>query len=353
MSVFMAGNVCREARIVEVSRTQREASLISIVGDRSRLLWKYQRRSGVWFWLTLFSVDPFHCAHCQSVNANQSSHWKSKLATISLVSEECTNLRMFHLYLFFQYHRNQRNRGPLWWRLAAALLSLLFDRGFIAGGGGAGRRWGGSSFISLRNWTPNGTVKFNTGLFLRGKRKETKCHRGTETTNFYTRSCVFFLSKKMPWCSEIPPQDNVHILVYVWCSSFVQSIFLSFLHFNMYSSLMTSTDPGNALFSVFCQNEYWAILTGKMRWLGNERKCGVRFSFLKFSQVTWQVDLLISKEATSQNKAFCTSPQWNIYLFMFSLFCLSIFVFLLLHFLRYGIKFEHDPSASFKILGTK
>ncbi|TNN87204.1 Bcl-2-modifying factor [Liparis tanakae] len=38
------------------------------------------------------------------------------------------------------YHRNQRNQGRMWWRLAAALLSLLFDRGFIAGGGGAGRR---------------------------------------------------------------------------------------------------------------------------------------------------------------------------------------------------------------------
>ncbi|KAG7226178.1 hypothetical protein INR49_014273 [Caranx melampygus] len=38
------------------------------------------------------------------------------------------------------YHQNQRNQGPLWWRLAAALLSLLFDRGLIAGGGGAGRR---------------------------------------------------------------------------------------------------------------------------------------------------------------------------------------------------------------------
>ncbi|KAM3871504.1 BCL2 modifying factor 1 [Diretmus argenteus] len=42
-----------------------------------------------------------------------------------------------HLQL---YHRNQRNQGPLWWRLASALLSLLFDRGAIAGGGGAGRR---------------------------------------------------------------------------------------------------------------------------------------------------------------------------------------------------------------------
>ncbi|XP_035466278.1 BCL2 modifying factor 1 [Scophthalmus maximus] len=46
----------------------------------------------------------------------------------------------FHREHLQLYHRNQRNQGPLWWRLAAALLSLLFDRGFLAGGGGAGRR---------------------------------------------------------------------------------------------------------------------------------------------------------------------------------------------------------------------
>ncbi|XP_070835768.1 BCL2 modifying factor 1 isoform X2 [Chaetodon auriga] len=46
----------------------------------------------------------------------------------------------FHREHLQLYHRNQRNQGPLWWRLSAALLSLLFDRGFIAGGGGAGRR---------------------------------------------------------------------------------------------------------------------------------------------------------------------------------------------------------------------
>ncbi|XP_034015274.1 bcl-2-modifying factor-like [Thalassophryne amazonica] len=39
-----------------------------------------------------------------------------------------------------RYHQNQRNRGPLWWRLAVALLGILLDRGFIAGGGAAGRR---------------------------------------------------------------------------------------------------------------------------------------------------------------------------------------------------------------------
>uniref|UniRef100_A0A3Q3VLX6 Bcl2 modifying factor n=1 Tax=Mola mola TaxID=94237 RepID=A0A3Q3VLX6_MOLML len=46
----------------------------------------------------------------------------------------------FHREHMQLYHRNQRNQGPLWWRLGSALLSLLFDRGFFAGGGGAGRR---------------------------------------------------------------------------------------------------------------------------------------------------------------------------------------------------------------------
>ncbi|XP_037343398.2 BCL2 modifying factor 1 [Pungitius pungitius] len=46
----------------------------------------------------------------------------------------------FHRQHLQLYHRNQRNRGRGWWRLAVALLSSLFDRGFVAGGGGAGRR---------------------------------------------------------------------------------------------------------------------------------------------------------------------------------------------------------------------
>lgn len=46
----------------------------------------------------------------------------------------------FHREHLQLYHRNQRNQGPLWWRLATTLLSLLFDRGLVVGGGGAGRR---------------------------------------------------------------------------------------------------------------------------------------------------------------------------------------------------------------------
>lgn len=229
---------------------------------------------------------------------------------------------MFRLYLLFQYHRNQRNRGPLWWRLAAALLSLLFDRGFIAGGGGAGRRWGGSSFISLWGTGLLMALSNLTRVCFSGeKERRLKVTAGRRQPTFIQGRVFFFFPRR---CHDAP-RFLYRTMFIFWYTCGVVVLYspfflFNFLHFNMYPSLMTSTDPGNALFSVFCQNEYWAILTGKMRWLGNERKCGVRFSFLKFSQVTWQVDLLISKEATSQNKAFCTSPQWNICLFLFSLF---------------------------------
>ncbi|XP_056152161.1 BCL2 modifying factor 1 [Lampris incognitus] len=46
----------------------------------------------------------------------------------------------FHQEQIQLYHQNQRNQGPLWWRFASALLSLLFDRGAIIRGGGARRR---------------------------------------------------------------------------------------------------------------------------------------------------------------------------------------------------------------------
>ncbi|XP_021440426.2 bcl-2-modifying factor [Oncorhynchus mykiss] len=42
-----------------------------------------------------------------------------------------------HLQL---YHRNQRNMRPLWWRLASALLNLLFEQEAIDGRGRAGWR---------------------------------------------------------------------------------------------------------------------------------------------------------------------------------------------------------------------
>ncbi|XP_061599742.1 bcl-2-modifying factor-like isoform X2 [Cololabis saira] len=46
----------------------------------------------------------------------------------------------FHREHLQLYHQNQRDRGPLWWRLATTLLNLLFDRRFNAGGGAAGWR---------------------------------------------------------------------------------------------------------------------------------------------------------------------------------------------------------------------
>nr|XP_061798365.1 bcl-2-modifying factor-like [Nerophis lumbriciformis] len=46
----------------------------------------------------------------------------------------------FHREQLQLYHRNQRIRGPLWWRLATAVLDLLSDMGFLAGRGGARRR---------------------------------------------------------------------------------------------------------------------------------------------------------------------------------------------------------------------
>ncbi|XP_061700328.1 bcl-2-modifying factor-like [Syngnathoides biaculeatus] len=45
----------------------------------------------------------------------------------------------FHREHLELYHRNQRNRGLLWWRLATAMFGLIFDRGFLAGRGGARR----------------------------------------------------------------------------------------------------------------------------------------------------------------------------------------------------------------------
>lgn len=100
----------------------------------------------------------------------------------------------FHREHLQLYHRNQRNQGPLWWRLGAALLSLVFDRGFIAGGrGGAGQRWipfssslwGTGLLMALSNLT-------RVGFFGERERKQSRSRRGTETTNFSTKAEFFF-----------------------------------------------------------------------------------------------------------------------------------------------------------------
>lgn len=57
-----------------------------------------------------------------------------------------------------------------------------------------------------------------------------------------------------------------------------------------------------------------------------------------------QNDLFFSKEATSQNKAFCTTPQWNSFFFLFCFLFLFSSPF---RFIWYGDKLEHDPFGIF------
>lgn len=236
----------------------------------------------------------------------------------------------FHREHLQLYHRNQRNQGPLLWRLATALLSLLFDRGFIAGGGGAGRRWEGlpltSVFIiSMRNWTPNGTVKSITGLLWGGERKERQRVTAGRRQPTFIQGRVFFFPRR---CHDAPRflHRTMFIFFHVWCSSFVQYIVLVkvfALHnvsiFNdlhrPWECLIQCVLPEWVLRNFYRQDEM--VRKWKEMW------CEVFFS--EVSRVTSQVDLLISKEATTQNKAFCTSPQWNIYLFF--LFCCFPFLF--------------------------
>ncbi|XP_061897996.1 bcl-2-modifying factor-like isoform X2 [Entelurus aequoreus] len=70
----------------------------------------------------------------------------------------------FHREQLQLYHRNQRNqRGLLWWRLATALLGLIFDGGFFAGRGEARR----SGRVGMRKVTAGRRPPtFIQGLFL-------------------------------------------------------------------------------------------------------------------------------------------------------------------------------------------
>lgn len=99
----------------------------------------------------LFSVDPLYRPHCMT------TYITAQLKTLNFTLKTTFGgvllpvVVIFFLCLLFQYHQNQRNQGPLWWRLGAVLLSLLFDRGFNAGGDGVGQRWEGrkpSPYIS-------------------------------------------------------------------------------------------------------------------------------------------------------------------------------------------------------------
>lgn len=108
----------------------------------------------------------------------------------------------------------------------------------------------------------------------------------------------FCLSEAMPWCSGITSQNNVNILVYMLCSSFVQ-YWMIFLHFNMYPP-QTLGMP--YYWDVFCQKEYWAKIKKKV--FGCE---GFR--------VTSQVDFLIFPKTL--NNAFCTSTTHLFIVFFF------------------------------------
>lgn len=77
----------------------------------------------------------------------------------------------------------------------------------------------------LRNGTLEGTVESNTGFWGRKTKWRQKVTAGGDNQVLYKVVC-FSVSKKMPWRSTLPLQDNVRILAYVWCGSFVQYIVL-------------------------------------------------------------------------------------------------------------------------------
>lgn len=187
--------------------------------------------------------------------------------------------------------------------------------------------------------------------FFGGERKgDIKSPRDGDNQLLYKVVFFFFFPRR---CHDAP-RSLYRTMFIFWYTCGVVVLYstlflLNFLHFNMYPSLMTSTDPENALFNVFCQKEYWAILTGKMRWLGNERKRAVRFSYLKFPR-RWFTNF--QRGNFSEQSILHLTSMEHLSLLISFIF-LPIFIFFLLHFLRYGVKFEHDPSVSFKRLATK
>lgn len=217
--------------------TQRDASLLCVVVDRRRLFWKYRHCSGVWFCLALYSADRFLSALTVSVHLSRTQiklTTNPNSPTVYSFRRAVFNLCTFCPYLLFQYQRNQRNQGPLWWRLGAALLSLLFDRGFVAGGGGAGRRWGegggvssSTFFASLWNGTLKGTVKSNTGFWERKTKRDKKSPRA-ETTKFYTRSCVSLFQRR---CHDAP-QFLYRTMFLFWYTCGVVVLYSTLFSFN-------------------------------------------------------------------------------------------------------------------------
>lgn len=101
--------------------------------------------------------------------------------------------------------------------------------------------------------------------------------------------------------------------------------------------------------------EQFLLRRGKMKWLGNERKCGVRFFFLwsfPGDQTRWFTNFQRGNFSEQSILHLTSMEHLSFFIFLFLLFCFLYFAFFLLHFLWYGITFEHDPSVSFKSLGT-
>lgn len=90
------------------------------------------------------------------------------------------------------------------------------------------------------NWdSPTALSNLNTGLFAVGSggtvdawKGFSKGHRGTETSDFYTKG-FFFFSTRCHDAQRFPLRDNVHILLSVWCSSFVHDISFFFALHNV------------------------------------------------------------------------------------------------------------------------
>lgn len=96
----------------------------------------------------------------------------------------------------------------------------------------------------------------NTGLFWRGgKKRRLKVAAGRRQPTFL-QGRVFLLRQRR--CHDSPRFLNRTMFIFWYTCGVVvlySTLFLfNFLHFQ-HVSLMTSTDPGNALFNVFCQNE--------------------------------------------------------------------------------------------------
>lgn len=235
-------------------RDQREATLLSIVVDRRRLLSKYHHCSGVWFCLTSSQLTLFTVLtawqHISQLSWKLwTSLWKPHIVIIPLLSEECSYLWLFSSVFIVSVSSKPKEPGA-----AVVASGRSSAQPPVWQGVQCRRRRSGAEvrgeeafslhlFISLRTWTPNGTVKSNTGLFLPGgRKKKTKSRRGTETTHFYTRSCVSLISKKMPWCSEIllPGQcsyfDKRCGVVVVYSTLFLSN-FLHFQHLSISNDL--------------------------------------------------------------------------------------------------------------------